>query len=368
MDKSYRNINDELKKIISMIKVSKCITPINDSCERKKFLDAYSKKIVYNPKYTYAKTPRSIIAAKVMLLRLKRDIRDAMQEALAKKLLLLIEFLENIKDDKKQVYTNGRPDPKMVSLAKITISNEREEIQKRTVSAKDAKKVFREYLFGYGIKDWKVAVKKKMIAKSNVNSSKKTVFIKQRRYSLHEINNLISHEIEVHVLRSVNGQKNKNVLFSLGTADYLKTEEGLAIMMEQLSGNYNPIRFKFFAARIIAADLAVTKSFYEVFDALHKRYHLSRHNAYIITKRVKRGLIDTKNPGGYIKDHVYFEGFCMIRKFMQEGGDIRPLFAGKISLLELSLVKNESLNTDEIIIPKAVQAHYQYLSKQKVFY
>lgn len=368
MHQSYKEINDELREIISLIKVSKCITPLNDSFERKKFLKAYSKNIIYNPQYKYAKMPKSIMAAKARLLKIEGKTDCEMHFSLVRKLLLLIEFLENIKDDTTQVYTNGKPDEKMVAIAKISIPKTKTERQKKVISPKDAKKAFLEYLLGYGIRDWKVKIKKKMVAKSNVESSKKTVFIKDKKYSLREINNLLAHEIDVHVIRSVNGEKNKNVLFSLGTADYLRTEEGLAIMMEQLTGNYNPLRFKFFAARIIAADLAITKSFYEVFDTLHKKYRLSKYNSYIITKRVKRGLLDTSNPGGYIKDHVYFEGFCMIKEFMHSGGDIRPLFAGKISLSEIDIAKDESLNTENIIIPKALDAHYMYLSKQKVLY
>lgn len=368
MSISYKKTDEELKKIISLIKISKCITPLNDSSERKKFLDEYSINKVYNPQYIYQKKPNSILNAKAMLFRIKDKVIDKMHKDLINKLLLVIEFIENINNDNKQIFTNGVPSSEMIAIAKLSFPFKNIDKTEKTIGPKAAKKAFLEYIRGYGINDWNVKVKKIMVAKANVDSSKKTIFIKNKNYSLHELNNLISHEIEVHVLRAFNGEKSKNILFSLGTADYLKTEEGLAIMMEQLSGNHNPLRFKFFAARAIAADLAITKSFYEVFNTLHKKYHLSKHNAYIITKRVKRGLRDTSKPGGYIKDHVYFEGFYMIKKFMQNGGDIRPLFIGKISLSELPLVKDEIMNTEGIIIPKAVEAHYEYLSKQKVFY
>ncbi len=366
MKLSYKKVNDELKEISSLVKIAKTITPLNDSSEQKRFFDAYAKGEVYNPKYKYPQTPKSIIEAKRRLLLLKNNVEDKTQSDILAKLLLVVEFLQNVGKDEIQIYTNGKPSSEMVATAKLTFPRDKGNSPVRNILAKDARKAFLEYLEDYGIRDWKVVIKKKMIAKSNVESSKKTIYIKDKNYSTNEINNLIAHEIGVHVIRAVNGQRNKNPLFSLGTADYLKTEEGLAIMMEQLTGNYNPLRFKFFASRIIAADLACTKSFFEVFDTLHKKFGVSKHNAYIITKRVKRGLVDTSNSGGYIKDHVYFEGFYMIKKFMQAGGDIRPLFAGKISLTEISLVDKGDISG--LIIPKAVEAHYQYRSKQMVLY
>lgn len=362
---SEKKINQNIIELIGSIKFSEWTTPINDGIERKKFLSAYNKGEIYNPEYKYKK-PKSLKTIKDRLIDLEKKISDKFYIDAIHSHVLDIEFLESIGNDNKQVYTHGIPSTEMVSLAKRIIPTEKGRAQKRNISAKDAKTSFLEYLKTYGLREWKVIIKRKMAVKSYVNPSKKTVYIAERNYSLHEINNLISHEIEVHAIRAHNGFSQNRLIFATGTSDYLKTEEGLAIMMEQLTGNYNAQRMKFFAARTIACDLAITRSFHEIFHTLHTRYNLSKHNSYIITKRVKRGLADTSHIGGYIKDHVYFEGFQMIKKFMEDGGDIRPLFAGKISLDELSLVKKGMLKPPKII-PRAVIAHYQYRSKQKVF-
>ena len=361
---SEKQINEKLISIMRLIKFPEWTTPENDTEEKKRFFKSYASSRVYNPQYNYKK-PKSLKRIREMSLELKNILSEKLYLGIIRRILLKIEFIESIGDDDKQVFTDGHPDPAMVALAKATIPKQKGRMQKRNISSKDAKTSFLEYLKGYGLRDWKVRIKRKMIAKANVDTSKKTLHIAERNYSLHEINNLISHEIEVHVIRAVNGYRQKSAIFASGTNDYLRTEEGLAIMMEQLTGNYNPQRFRFFAARIIAADMALSKSFYEIFDVLHRRYHLSKNNAYIITKRVKRSLKDTSKPGGYIKDHVYFEGFHMIKSFMQSGGDIRPLFAGKISLKDLALVKRGVLKKP-VIIPRAVEAHYQYRSEQKV--
>ena len=44
-----------------------------------------------------------------------------------------------------------------------------------------------------------------------------------------EIRSVVAHEIETHYLRKINGLKSKYSIFSVGTADYLITEEWLAI-------------------------------------------------------------------------------------------------------------------------------------------
>lgn len=360
---SEKKINEELIKLIRMIKFAEWTTPINDTYEKKKLFAAYNKGNIYNPQYKYKK-PKSIKNIKEGLLKLEKKTGDKkIYLKMIRKNIITIEFLESIGNDDKQIYTNSKPNQEMVELAKKVIPKTKGRLQKRIISAKDARISFVEYLKSYNIRGWKVIIKRKIVAKAYVDASKKTLYMSQRKYSLHEINNLIAHEIEVHILRSYNGYHQRQQIFANGTSDYLKTEEGLAIMMEQLTGNYNPQRYKFFAARIIASDMAITKSFFEIFKTLHEKYNLSRQNSYKITKRVKRSLIDTSKPGGYIKDHVYFEGFQMIKKFMQKGGDIRPLFAGKISLNEISLLKKKIIKPPQLL-PVAVIAHYHYRSKQ----
>ena len=361
-----KSIEELIAEVISLIWTGIALTPVNDFTEQKKFFDEYNAGRKYNPVYEYKKKEKVIAKAESMLYIIKSKNKDKIHVDLLNKLSLLLEFSQKINTSEKLVFPYGVPDKEMVSLAKIMIPKEKASKQDRTILAKEARRIFYEKLSDYGIFDWKIIIKKNLTAKADVNSSKKMIYLKQRKYSYNEINNLLAHEVDVHVVRAFNGSKNKNSIYSTGTANYLKTEEGLAIMMEQLSGNYNAQRFKFFAARMIAADMAVTKSFYDIFDTLVRKYNLSKHNAYIITKRVKRGLTDTSKPGGFIKDHVYFEGFYIIRKFMQSGGDIRPLFVGKISLDEIKNVKKDELTN--VIIPKAVEAHYQYRSKQMVLY
>ena len=58
---------------------------------------------------------------------------------------------------------------------------------------------------------------------------------------------------------------------------------------------------------------------------IKEKYNLGTNNAYVITKRVKRGLKDTALPGGYIKDHLYFQGREKVINYLNEGNKLKPL-------------------------------------------
>ncbi|MDY6769446.1 MAG: hypothetical protein SVU88_00570, partial [Candidatus Nanohaloarchaea archaeon] len=57
--------------------------------------------------------------------------------------------------------------------------------------------------------------------------------------------------------------------------------------------------------------------------------------AFIRAYRVKRGLQDTSRPGGFIKDHIYFQGY---RRLEQEPGLAADLYAGKLGFDDVGLV------------------------------
>jgi hypothetical protein len=259
---------------------------------------------------------------------------------------------KNIKN--KIIYLYGRPNETCVRKAQNLISKKKSNKQTRNVSPKETKKIFQEFIKEYNIKDWEIHINKKSVANASVNPGEKQIIIKSRNFSFKEINTLICHEIETHVFRSANGYLQKyEILGSIGTPDYLKTEEGIATVMEELNGNFNPTRFRFFCAREIASFLAQTKSFHEIFKILHQQYNLSLNNSYLITKRVKRGLDDTSRPGGFIKDHVYFEGREMIMNYIKNGRPLNVLFAGKFGIRDLPLLKKELKKP--VYLPRVLQ-------------
>lgn len=330
-------IDNQLLQLSQAMKFGDFITPKNDFMEREVFFQSYRKGKEYNPQYKYSKLRVDLdkIRDKLKAVKTDHQIYYDAKRFLIKK----IDFLQNINDE--IIYLHDVPNVNLVNKAKTLISTKKSPKQTRNIPAKEVKTIFNDHLRSVSLNGWNVCISKNAVANASVNSSEKRVTLKLRNYSFKEVRTLIDHEVGVHVFRATNGylQKHK-ILGSLGTANYLKTEEGIATVMEDLAGDYNPTRFRFFCAREIATHMTQTSSFYEIFKLLHEKYNLSQNNAYLITKRIKRGLNDTSMPGGFIKDHVYFEGREMIIDFIKKGGSLIDLYSGRYGIEDLKYLTN----------------------------
>lgn len=249
----------------------------------------------------------------------------------------------------------GKPNEEIVDKARDLINKRKSKKQTRNIDPQITKTIFQEHLKEFNL-CWKVTIKKRLTSNLFVNPTKKEINIKSRNFSFKEIKTLLCHEIETHVLRSVNGYNQKyKVLGNIGTPSYLETEEGLATVMEDLYHNNNETRLKFICARCIAAESAINNSFYKVFKEIKEKYNLGMNNAYVITKRVKRGLKDTSQPGGYIKDHLYFQGREKIIEYLNQENKLKPLFAGKFGISDLEYL-GPSLKESKYL-PLILQKH-----------
>ena len=93
--------------------------------------------------------------------------------------------------------------------------------------------------------------------------------------------------------------------------NFLETEEGLACINQQLENTregkngkkdcrYKPYLFRQ-ALYYWLCHMAKEHSFVEIFNALEK-YIQNPDRRWKFVMRVKRGLIDTSQPGGFFKD------------------------------------------------------------------
>jgi uncharacterized protein (TIGR02421 family) len=195
----------------------------------------------------------------------------------------------------------------------------------------------------YGVTGWKVQARSNISA-TNVESVNRVINVQaDQRYSMMTAKRLVVHEIETHVLRAANGYEQPYGIFGAAVIPgYLATEEGLALVNEERAGYIDRPRLRVLASRVMAAHLACLYSFREIFERLLE-YHLSREEAWVTVKRVKRGLDDTSKPGGYIKDHVYLWGKIKLEEFIVQGGDLAALYVGKVGLDHLDLLRGIDL-------------------------
>lgn len=164
---------------------------------------------------------------------------------------------------------------------------------------------------------------------------------------------LLQHEVGTHLLTYYNGIVEPFRLLHSGFAGYDSLQEGLAVLTEYLVGGLSRPRLRLLAARVVAADLLLQgASFIETFRTLDRDYDFSQRSAYTITMRIYRG-------GGLTKDAVYLRGLVEVLDYLARGGELEPLFVGKIASDHIGLIRE--LLHRKVIKPPALQPKYLQL-------
>lgn len=144
---------------------------------------------------------------------------------------------------------------------------------------------------------------------------------------------LLQHEVGTHLLTYYNGMSQPFKQLYSGLAGYEELQEGLAVLAEYLVDGLSSFRIRQLAGRVIAARMVLNgASFVETFHALDKTWDFNQKTAYNITMRVYRG-------GGLTKDAVYLRGFQRIVEYVRKGGDLNPLFVGKMAENHIPVIR-----------------------------
>lgn len=152
---------------------------------------------------------------------------------------------------------------------------------------------------------------------------------------------LVHHEAFVHVATGLNGRAQDRLpLLAAGHPGTTRTQEGLAVFAEMISGSMDPDRMRRLADRTLA--IAMAEDGADFLDV--HRWFLERtgseDRAFENARRVFRGGVLT---GGapFTKDGVYLDGLLRVHDFLRAavaGGRadlVRLLFAGKLDLSDL---------------------------------
>jgi uncharacterized protein (TIGR02421 family) len=153
------------------------------------------------------------------------------------------------------------------------------------------------------------------------------------RISASRVEALIQHEVGTHVLTYHNGRAQKLRLLSVGFTGCDALQEGLAVVAEYLVGGLSRPRLRLLAGRVVAVRcLLEGADFVETFGELRNVHGFSSRTAFTITVRVYRS-------GGLTKDAVYLRGLREILDYLREGGDLEPLFVGKIAVEHIAIIR-----------------------------
>lgn len=148
---------------------------------------------------------------------------------------------------------------------------------------------------------------------------------------------LIQHEVGTHVLTYYNGLAQPFRLLYSGFSGYEELQEGLAVLAEYLVGGLSRPRLRLLAGRVVAARSVIEGAgFIETFQELNGAYGFEQRTAFTIAARVHRG-------GGFIKDAVYLRGLAWVMDYVKNGGELDPLFVGKIAAEHVPVIKELQL-------------------------
>ena len=160
-------------------------------------------------------------------------------------------------------------------------------------------------------------------------------------FSRKEAEQLIQHEAGIHIVTSLNGRAQPDlVMLGAGHPGTTRTQEGLAVFAEFVTGAMDLHRLRRLADRVFAIQMAIGGAdFLDIY-----RYFLERtgdeNRAYDGAWRVFRGA---PLRGGYplTKDIVYLDGLLRVHSFLRSAVStgradvLRLLFCGKLDLLDI---------------------------------
>lgn len=333
-DPSIHSVDKGLFKILKNFELLVYVNPINSSSEQRRF---NKNKYGELPKFKYSPIRINPFELKQNLSALKtRDISDVsirhLYESVINSYFDKTDLLASL-NTKKFLYNSlryfGRPSKKDLLNAEYllhlpAIPSEPKRVP--FVPVEEGVSIFKTALDAYGM-DCKIDMSTKVISKIMVLNSKRTILFRpDAKFTLKEVHALVEHEIGVHMVTTQNSSDHDLKIFNLGLPVNTKTQEGLAILAEYLSGNITLKRLKKLAMRVIVTDMMCSGAdFIECFNYLNQNQNVPSDEAYTIVTRIFRG-------GGFTKDYLYLNGFAEILRLWNSNQSLLPLLVGKTSL------------------------------------
>ncbi len=158
---------------------------------------------------------------------------------------------------------------------------------------------------------------------------------------------ILQHEALVHIASAKNGAAQAHFpILAESHPGNARTQEGLAVFAEFISGSLDPARFKRLADRVIAIDMAASGAdFMELYNFFRERSTADApFESFESARRVVRGgLVEGGAP--FTKDSVYLQGLLEVHNYLRAAvakGDaayVRLLFVGKFDLADLEAMK-----------------------------
>jgi len=339
---NYHKIDQALTALDNRTKLLYHLKPTNLIEEREKFLKLNS----HNPVFEYPKLKFDPLELIDGLNKIETDqspigkIFERKKDEVAKKIALLEKIGDHdFTDASIKLYgkpsTEDRDKCKKI-ISELNISALQSEVAR--ITPDEASKEFEKVFKSYGLKNWKVKIKESMVADCIAGKNNRLFINKSARFTKTRVKALIVHEIETHILTAENGKMQNYEIFNRGLADYLITQEGLAVynvekqLKQPFLENYKAM------AHVVSICTAEKESFSDTYRTLIE-LGIPPQTAFKSTLKAKRGLTNTASAGTFTKDYIYYKGYHQIKNFVENGGKIEDLYIGKMNLRDLETVK-----------------------------
>lgn len=334
-----KDIDETLFQLAKDIEILNFINPTNVETERQKFLKSKGR---CEPQFRYKSNSDGLVSIKRRLNRIpiekiKDDKIEHLYEQTIQSFCQRIDIILELGTHKfldQNLRYYGEPQKRDVDNASFILycpDEENEDIV--CVDHLKAFDVFSEMVDDYGF-DAEILMTKKIVSKAMVKNRKKQVLIKEgASFNSNTLFGTAHHEIGVHMVTTVNANLQKLKIFSTGLPLFTKTQEGLAIMAEYMSGHLGVGRMKELALRVMAIHKMINgDSFRKIFTYLNEEGNLKVNDAFYMATRIFRG-------GGCTKDHLYLKGFAELRRHQKAGNGLDNLLIGKTSLRFLPIIE-----------------------------
>jgi uncharacterized protein (TIGR02421 family) len=161
------------------------------------------------------------------------------------------------------------------------------------------------------------------------------------RFSDRDVQQLVQHEAFIHIATSLNGRSQEDLpILAAGHPGTTRTQEGLAVFAEFITGSIEPARLMRLADRVVAIQMALDgASFLDVY-----RYFLEqtgdREQAFENTRRIFRGGV-VSGGAPFTKDVVYLDGLLRVHNFLRSAvaagrsDCLKLLFCGKLDIEDI---------------------------------
>ena len=359
---NLRAVDRVLSQIDRKILVLKYLKPLNLREERSR-IQQDSK---YNPVFLYRAAPDDMNELEERLRDLSSDESPLgiLLEKKRQELLMRLHLILSRGDPARLTGCSqalfGAPSPALIAHARGFLSARSScRLLPQTselLYADDTVPLFYEILERYGLHDWQVSVRASLVADCTVG--RKYIYIRRGAVFSHEhVASLIAHEVETHVLTAENGEHQPFDLLRRGCANYLDTQEGLAIFNQNrvLPPDHEK---RYTAAKMVLATVyALQHSFADTRRYLEEELEYDTSKSMTTAIGIKRGIADTSRPGAFTKGIVYFRGWRAIDDFVQKQGDLRRLYVGKIALEDLELIEKIPGLKPPLLLPEFLQDH-----------